>query len=250
MRTGALIVYTSADSVFQIAANEALIPPEELYDMCRYSRKIFDRHSIKIGRIIARPFVGTCADNFKRTPNRHDFSLRPPKKTLLDFLMKAELDVVAIGKIWDIFCGCGITTSERITDNSDGMEKAKRWAQKDFHGLCFVNLVDFDMLYGHRNNVPGYAHAVSVFDRELKGLSKLLREDDIVIVTADHGCDPATESTDHSREYVPMLVYGNNLKEGVNLGTRSAFSDMGATIAEYLDVPAEIDGTSFLPQIL
>ena len=248
LRTGKLIVYTSADSVFQIAAHEDLIPPEELYEICRTARRLLVGEW-GVGRVIARPFVGT-APNFTRTANRHDFSLEPPRPTVLDALQKAGLETIGVGKIGDIFAGRGLTRSLRTTSNEDGMDKTIQLAGEDFTGLCFVNLVEFDMVYGHRNDVDGYAAALTAFDRRLAQLLPLLREEDLLLVTADHGCDPGTPSTDHSREYVPMLVYGRPVKAGVDLGTRMGFGDMGATVADYFGVSAPLDGVSFLPQVL
>ena len=248
LRTGKLIVYTSADSVFQIAAHEDLIPPEELYEICRTARRLLVGEW-GVGRVIARPFVGT-APNFTRTANRHDFSLEPPRATVLDALRKAGLETIGVGKIGDIFAGRGLTRSLRTTSNEDGMDKTIQLAGEDFTGLCFVNLVEFDMVYGHRNDVDGYAAALTAFDRRLAQLLPLLREEDLLLVTADHGCDPGTPSTDHSREYVPMLVYGRPVKAGVDLGTRMGFGDMGATVADYFGVSVPLDGVSFLPQVL
>lgn len=248
MKTGDLIIYTSADSVLQIAAHEDVIPVQELYEICRQAREVM-QGEYAVGRIIARPFVGTPG-NFTRTTNRHDFSLTPPRPTLLDFLKEQGYDSIGVGKINDIFAGRGITEFVRTTGNSDGMEKTVAYAEKEFHGLCFVNLVDFDMLYGHRNDVDGYAAALTKFDGELRDFLPLLGPDDLLIVTADHGCDPSTPSTDHSREHIPVLVYGAPVKPGVNLGTRKTYADIAATVAEYLGVKTELDGTSFLSALL
>ena len=206
LRTGALIVYTSADSVFQIAAHEDIVPPQQLYEYCRIARSILTgKHGV--GRVIARPFEGTCRDDFRRTPRRHDFSLQPPAKTMLDEISAAGLDVIAVGKINDIFAGQGVTRAIPTSGNPEGQQVLLRLAQEDFNGLAFVNLVDFDMLYGHRRDVDGYAAAATSFDETLAQLLPLLREDDMLIVTADHGCDPAyTRSTDHTREYVPFQL--------------------------------------------
>lgn len=247
-KDGALIVYTSADSVFQIAAHEELIPLETLYHYCEIAREQL-RGEHGVGRIIARPFLGQKG-NYQRTPNRRDFSLEPPAPTMLDFIGQAGLETIGVGKIYDIFAGKGISKKIKTKSNHDGMEKTIELAKEDFSGLCFVNLVDFDMVYGHRNNVDGYAGCATEFDGQLGELLPLLREDDILMITADHGCDPATPSTDHSREYVPMLLYGHNIKNGVDLKTRKSFSDMAATIAEYLGVKADIKGESFLKQVL
>ncbi len=243
LKTGALIVYTSADSVFQIAAHESVVPPEELYEYCRIARD-FLQGEHGVGRVIARPFTGEYP-NFTRTPRRHDFSLPPPAHTVLDEVSAAGLDCLAVGKISDIFAGRGITKALPTVSNADGMEKTQSLAHEDFHGLCFVNLVDFDMTYGHRNDAAGYTGALNGFDRWLCDFLPLLRADDLLVITADHGCDPSTPSTDHSREYVPMLAYGSRVRAGLNLGTRQTFSDLGATVAECLGVPLSTQGTSF-----
>lgn len=247
LKSGKLIVYTSADSVFQIAAHEDLIPVEELYKYCEIAREILTgEHGV--GRIIARPFAGEYP--FARTSRRHDYSLQPPAQTVPDILKAKGLDVISVGKIYDIFAGRGFTESHPTTNNEDGMDKALQIAKRDFCGLCFVNLVDFDMVYGHRNDVDGYARALTAFDRRLDELLKLLKADDLLIITADHGCDPSTPSTDHSREYTPMLAYGEKLKKGKNLGTRESFADIGATVLEWFGVPTDgIYGTSFLKEI-
>ena len=248
LKTGKLIIYTSADSVFQIAAHEDLIPVKELYEYCEIARELLQgEHGV--GRIIARPFEGEYP--FKRTSRRHDYSLVPPAETLPSLLKKSGYDVISVGKIYDIFAGQGFTESHPTANNADGMDKTMGIANSDFNGLCFVNLVDFDMVYGHRNDVEGYAKALSAFDRWLEGFLPLLKEEDLLIVTADHGCDPATASTDHSREYTPMLAYGKKLKAGINLGTRDSFADIGATLLEWFGVsPSEIYGKSFLKEIL
>lgn len=248
LKTGKLIVYTSADSVFQIAAHEDLIPIEELYRYCEIARELLQgEHGV--GRVIARPFNG--AYPFTRTPRRHDYSLLPPAETALTVLKKAGYDVLSIGKIYDIFAGQGLTESRPTTGNDDGMNATLGMANRDFNGLCFINLVDFDMVYGHRNDIDGYAKAMTAFDRRLGELLPLLKDDDLLIITADHGCDPATPSTDHSREYTPMLAYGKKLKENVDLGTRESFADIGATVLEWFDLPTDaIFGKSFLKEIL
>lgn len=244
VRTGALIVYTSADSVFQIAAHESVVPPELLYDYCRAARRIMTgEHGV--GRIIARPFTGEYP-NYQRTPNRHDFSLDPPGTTLLDVLSSKGLDTLAVGKIFDIFAGRGIGSSVRTTGNNDGMRKTIALLSESFRGLCFVNLVDFDMMYGHRNDVDGYAAALSDFDLQLGEFISLMQPEDALIVTADHGCDPGSESTDHSREYVPMLLYGRHIKPGVNLGTRSGFCDISASVLDAFGLENPLPGASFL----
>ena len=249
LRTGALIVYTSADSVFQIAAHEDIVPPQQLYEYCRIARSILTgKHGV--GRVIARPFEGTCRDDFRRTPRRHDFSLQPPAKTMLDEISAAGLDVIAVGKINDIFAGQGVTRAIPTSGNPEGQQVLLRLAQEDFNGLAFVNLVDFDMLYGHRRDVDGYAAAATSFDETLAQLLPLLREDDMLIVTADHGCDPAyTRSTDHTREYVPFLAFGQKVKPGVNLGTIAGFGCIAATVCSYLQVKAEVTGQDVWPQI-
>ena len=249
MKTGKWIVYTSADSVFQVAANEELIPLEELYDACHKARIIL-RGKHGVGRVIARPFVGNSAGNFKRTSNRHDYSLEPPRETLLDALKAAGLSSIGVGKIHDIFAGIGTTEHVYNTSNTNGMEHAMHYAQTDFEGLCFVNLVDFDMVYGHRRDIDGYARALSEFDGWLMGFMEKMGEEDLVMITADHGCDPGyTATTDHTREYVPLLVLGKGVKQ-VDLGTRGSFADIAATVAELLDVPFETPGISFAKEIL
>ena len=249
MKTGDLIVYTSADSVFQVAAHEEIVPIEDLYNYCQIARDILvGEHAV--GRVIARPFVGTGKGNFTRTKNRHDYSLKPPKKTMLSYLSEAGKDVIGVGKIYDIFDGEGITEKIKTANNQEGMNIAIELAKRDFDGLAFVNLVDFDMVYGHRNNVDGYAQAATEFDVQLKTLLDVLKEDDMLIITADHGCDPATPSTDHSRECVPLLIYGKNIKENNNLGTIKSFAHIGATVADYLGVNANLDADSLLNKIL
>ena len=247
--TGKWIVYTSADSVFQVAAHEELIPLEELYDACHKARNIL-RGKHGVGRVIARPFVGDAANGFKRTANRHDYSLEPPAKTMLDAIKDAGLDSIAVGKIHDIFAGLGDTEYVYNKSNANGMEHADRYAARDFHGLCFVNLVDFDMLYGHRRDIDGYANALTEFDTWLGGFLEKLEEDDLVMVTADHGCDPAYKATtDHTREYVPLLVLGKGVKP-VNLGTRASFADIAATVTELLGVEYDTPGRSFAADII
>lgn len=232
LSSGDLIVYTSADSVFQIAAHEDLIPVEQLYDYCRIAREILQgKHGV--GRVIARPFVGTYP-NFTRTANRRDFSLLPPKDTLLDLLQKQGMDTIAVGKISDIFAGKGVSRKIATHSNDEGMEVTLQLAGEDFHGLCFVNLVEFDSHYGHRNDVAGYTEALNRFDRQLAQLLPLLKEEDVLIITADHGCDPSTPSTDHSREYIPLLICGPSIEKDVPLGTGSSFGNIAATIVELL----------------
>ncbi|TCL41353.1 phosphopentomutase [Harryflintia acetispora] len=247
LKSGKLIVYTSADSVFQIAAHEELVPPEELYRYCRMAREILcGEHAV--GRVIARPFTG-APGSFTRTRNRHDFSLQPPGETMLDALSRAGKATIGVGKISDIFAGKGIGESYPTKSNRDGMDRTFALLQEDFEGLCFVNLVDFDMLFGHRNDVDGYAKALGEFDARLGLLLHELGAGDVLILTADHGCDPATPSTDHSREYAPMLIYGERIQGGVDLGTRETFADIGKTVLDLLGVEGPIAGTSFLPQV-
>ncbi len=236
LKTGDLIVYTSADSVFQIAAHESLVPPEQLYQYCRIARELCTGE-YSVGRVIARPFTGEYP-NFTRTANRRDFSLEPPANTLLDVLSGQGQQTIAVGKIRDIFAGRGIGRWVESHSNQEGMEKTIALAKEEpFHGLCFVNLVDFDMQYGHRNDAPGYAQALNRFDEQLAQLQAVLRPGDVVILTADHGCDPSTPSTDHSREYVPLLILGPAVKQGVTLGTGNSFGNIAATVAELLGAP-------------
>jgi phosphopentomutase len=248
VRTGDLIVYTSADSVFQIAAHEDVVPLEQLYEYCRIARQqLKGKHGV--GRVIARPFVGESGA-YKRTANRHDYSLEPPARTLLDAVKEAGLASIGVGKIHDIFAGIGTTEHVYNQSNRNGMEHTLHYADADFRGLCFVNLVDFDMLYGHRRDIDGYAAALSEFDAWLPKLLEKLGDEDLVMITADHGCDPAyTATTDHTREYVPLLVLGKTVKPA-NLGLRSSFADVAATVAELLDVDYNCPGTSFAKDIL
>lgn len=240
MKTGDLIVYTSADSVFQIAAHEEIVPVETLYEYCRMAREILQgEHGV--GRVIARPFIGEPG-NFSRTTRRHDFSLKPPKTTMLDQLSGNGFDVLSVGKIIDIFAEKGITQYVRTTGNEDGINKTLEYMKQDFNGLCFTNLVDYDMLYGHRNDVEGYAKALTYFDERLPELLAGLREEDILMITADHGCDPSTPSTDHSREYTPLVIYGKPVRAGVNHGTRESFADIAATILTYFGIKPECAG--------
>jgi phosphopentomutase len=247
MRTGSPIVYTSADSVFQVAAHEEVIPLFELYKICETAREIL-RAKHEVGRVIARPFLGVPGA-FTRTPNRHDYAVPPPKGMLLDQLHARGVEVFAVGKIFDVFQGRGIRDYETTKSNADGMEKTLHAMDSLLSGMIFVNLVDFDQLYGHRNDVEGYARALEAVDDWLPSLEARLRPDDLVILTADHGCDPTTKSTDHSREYVPLLVHGPRAKAGVNLGTRKTLSDIGQTVAENFGTSIAT-GESFLPQVL
>lgn len=248
INTGALIIYTSADSVFQIAAHEEIVPVEKLYKYCKIARKILTcKHGV--GRVIARPFVGQ-EGSFTRTSNRHDFSIEPPQNTMLDYIKYSGMDTIAIGKIYDIFAGSGITEYTYTKGNADGMNKTSDYLDKDFNGICFVNLVDFDMNYGHRRDVDGYASALTEFDIWLSEFMLKLKDKDLLIITADHGCDPAfTKTTDHTREYVPVIVYGKNMKP-VNLNTRNGFCDIGKTVCDFLEVDNNIAGNSFLEEIL
>ena len=249
VKTGDLIVYTSADSVFQIAAHEEVVPIDKLYEYCHIARKLLQgKHGM--GRVIARPFVGDAVNGFKRTSNRHDYSLEPPKDTLLDVIKANGLDSIAVGKIYDIFAGKGTTEHVYNTSNANGLEHAMHYADQDFHGLCFINLVDFDMVYGHRRDIDGYAMALNEFDQWLPKFMEKLGDEDLVMITADHGCDPAyTATTDHTREYIPLLVLGKKVKP-VNLGTRTGFDRIAATIAEVLGVQMDTSGESFASEIL
>lgn len=249
MKTGALIVYTSADSVFQIAANEALVPIEKLYEICEKARAIL-RGKYGVGRVIARPFVGDCAENFTRTARRHDYSLEPPAETMLDVLQAAGKDTIGVGKIYDIFAGKGVSETIRTSGNTEGLKVTMELADRDFEGLAFVNLVDFDMLYGHRRDIAGYAAAAAEFDAWLPQFIEKMRPDDILMVTADHGCDPSyTKTTDHTREYVPYLVYGKELAQGKNLGTRFCFGTIANTVCDALNVPCCLAGCSVYDEI-
>lgn len=248
METGDLIVYTSADSVFQIAAHEDIVNVKELYSYCEIARELLTGERLGAGRVIARPFIGE-EGKFTRTPNRHDYSLIPPGKTIMDELVDAGLDTIGVGKIYDIFAGKSIQSTNRIKDNTDGMNVTLDLMDKDFEGLCFVNLVDFDMKYGHRNDIEGYAQASTDFDIQLGQMLDKMRDEDVLIITADHGCDPSTPSTDHSREHTPMLKFGNNIKEGVDLKTRDSFSDIAKTIADIFNTAGDFSGKSFLKEL-
>lgn len=248
IKTGDLIVYTSADSVFQIAAHEDIVPPDELYGYCRTAREILTGENA-VGRVIARPFIGNTENGFTRTSGRHDFSLAPPRDTVLSLLQSAGYDTVGVGKINDIFAGSGISESIPTKNNADGMKKAAEILKRDWSGLCFVNLVDFDMLYGHRNDIDGYAAAAAEFDLWLNSFLPEMKQDDILMITADHGCDPGTPSTDHSREDVPLLVYGEKIKKGANIGVRESFADIGKTIADIFGLENNLDGKSFKKEL-
>ncbi len=244
VRTGNLIVYTSADSVFQIAAHEDVVPVETLYEYCRIARKLLcGRHGV--GRVIARPFAGESG-NYQRTSGRHDYSLEPPADTILDIIRDAGKEVIGVGKIRDIFAGRGITSYVYTKGNTEGIEKTLGYLEQDFEGLCFINLVDYDMLYGHRNDIEGYARVLTEFDKALPAILDKLREEDALVITADHGCDPGyTISTDHSREHTPLIIYGKNIPPR-NLGTRDTFADIGATVLALLGIPGKTAGKSVL----
>ena len=245
VRTGKLIVYTSADSVFQIAAHEDIVPPETLYEYCRIARQILTgEHGV--GRVIARPFTGNSG-SYTRTTGRHDFSIEPPSVDMLDQLRDNGKDVIGVGKIHDIFAGKGLTEYTYTQGNEDGINKTLAYMDKEFEGLCFINLVDYDMLYGHRNDIDGYAKALTYFDERLPEILGKMQEDDLLMITADHGCDPGyTVSTDHSREYTPFLLYGKRIAPR-NLGTRSTFADIGATVLDYFGITPEFEAKSMLP---
>ena len=246
--TGALIVYTSADSVFQIAAHEDIVPIEELYRYCEIARNLLQgKHGV--GRVIARPCVGVDGD-YKRTSNRHDFSLVPPKDTMLDQLVANGFSTYGVGKIYDIFAGKGIQHTQRIKNNTEGMERTLELQKEDFKGLCFVNLVDFDMTYGHRRDIDGYAQAATDFDIQLETFMNNMRDDDVLMITADHGCDPGYTGTDHTREHTPFLIYGKQIRENYSMGTRESFADIAATVLELLGVENNTDGNSVASQVL
>ena len=250
IKTGYPIVYTSADSVFQIAAHEKIIPIERLYEICKIARKILDKPEYNVGTVIARPFVGTSSNDFTRTYNRKDFESNTFGKTILDVIKDNEKDVIAIGKIEDLFTGRGITKAIHTSGNADGIEKTIEEIKNNSEGIIFTNLVDFDMLYGHRNDIDGYARALEYFDGKLPIIIKEMKDTDILIITADHGNDPSTPSTDHSREYIPILIYGKKIKENINIGTRETFADIGETILDILNIPLLNVGKSFKNEIL
>jgi phosphopentomutase len=243
METGDLIVYTSADSVFQIAAHEEIVPIETLYEYCEIAREML-MGEYQVARVIARPFIGQPGD-FSRTSNRHDYSLKPFDRTVLDELKEAQKDVIAVGKIVDIFDGEGITESVHTKSNMDGVDKTLEYMKKENHGLIFSNLVDFDALYGHRRNIEGYRDAIEAFDKRMPEILEAMKEDDILILSADHGNDPSYKGTDHTREHIPMLVYGKDIKENCDFGTRETFADIAATIADIFEIKAPKNGTSF-----
>lgn len=243
-RTGYPIVYTSADSVFQIAANEAIISREQLYEMCEIARRQLVGENA-VGRVIARPFVGESAGHFTRTAGRRDFSLEPMGKTILDVLKSAGKEVFSVGKIEDIFAHRGLTASNHAAGNKLCIDAAIEYMSKPFDGLCYVNLVDFDMQYGHRRDVKGYAQALEYFDSRLPELMACMNDEDLLIITADHGCDPTHTGTDHTREYVPMLVWSRSINRGTDLGTRSSYADMAATIADFFDLNENFGAVSY-----
>lgn len=247
--TGDLIIYTSADSVFQIAAHEEVVGIDELYNYCEIAREMLKGGELGAGRVIARPFIGEDG-NYTRTSKRHDYSLLPPGKTIMDELVDNGYETIGVGKIFDIFAGKGIQSTNKIKNNTDGMNITLDLMNKDFNGLCFVNLVDFDMIYGHRNDVDGYANAATEFDVQLGEFIEKMKDEDVLIITADHGCDPSTPSTDHSREHTPMLIFGKNIKEGVDLGTRDSFADIAKTIADIFGTPGDFSGESFLQEVI
>jgi phosphopentomutase len=247
VETGWPIIYTSADSVFQIAAHEEVIPLEKLYEICEKARGLL-KGGYAVGRVIARPFLGSKG-SYVRTSNRRDFSLKPIKKTMLDVIAGKGMDVAAVGKIEDIFAGTGITEAIHTKNNMEGVDRTLEYMSERKKGLIFANLVDFDMLYGHRNNVNGYARALIEFDDRLPEIFAAMKDSDVLIITADHGCDPTTGSTDHSREYIPVLVYGKHVRQGADIGTRASFADIGATVLDLLGLPIEIDGKSFKNEI-
>ena len=249
MKTGDVIVYTSADSVFQIAAHEDIIPLEELYEMCKTAREIM-MGEYAVARVIARPYVGSCNGQFERTSNRRDYSLNPFDKTVLDNIKEKGLDVIGVGKIEDIFNGQGITEAIHTKDNMDGVDQTINYIKKENKGLIFTNLVDFDSKYGHRRNIKGYKEALEEFDARIPEIIEAMNDKDILIINADHGNDPAYKGTDHTREYIPLLVYGKDIKEGINLGTRKSFADIGATVADILNVSKTKNGTSFKEEVM
>jgi phosphopentomutase len=248
VRTGKAIVYTSADSVFQIAAHEEVIPIERLYEICQISRDMLTgEHAV--GRVIARPFLGENAETFYRTPRRHDYPLKPVTPTMMDKLIASGRDVIATGKIDDLFANQGISRSTHSAENEKSMLSTLEFMQEDFEGLLFANLVEFDMVYGHRNDAKGYAQALADFDRRLPDLQALMKPGDIGMIVADHGVDPTTPSTDHSREYIPLLVFGPGLRANVDLGVRATFADVAATLAEIFRLEPPLVGKSFLAEV-
>ena len=249
IRTGYPIIYTSADSVFQIAAHEDVIPVDKLYEICKIAREILDKPQYNVGTVIARPFIGTNSEDFTRTYNRKDFESEKFGKTMLDIIKENRKEVIAIGKIQDLFAGRGMTKMIHTNGNEDGIEKTIEEMGKGTEGLIYTNLVDFDMLYGHRNNIDGYARALEYFDSKLPKIISCMKETDILIITANHGNDPSTPSTDHDREYIPILVYGKQVKENVDLGIRDTYADISATILDILDME-QLEGISFKNEII
>ena len=250
LKTGFPIIYTSADSVFQIAAHEDIIPVDKLYEICKIARKILDKPEYNVGTVIARPFIGDKSENFTRTYNRKDFESTKFGNNMLDIISKSGKDVISIGKIEDLFSLRGITKNFHTEGNQDGIEKTINMIKEDSRGLIFTNLVDFDMLYGHRNDIIGYAKALEYFDSKLPQIMEAMKETDLLIITADHGNDPSTPSTDHSREYIPILIYGKNIKHNVNIGTRNTFADIGETILDILQLESLGTGISFKKEII
>lgn len=249
VHTGQPIVYTSVDSVFQIAAHKKIIPLEELYRICQIARGLLTgKH--RVARVIARPFVGDCPETFVRTDERKDFSIKPPQRTILDYAQEAGVKVYGVGKVKEIFGGRGFTACQHVKDNMDAVDKILQFVSQTSSGLILANLVDFDMLWGHRNNPLGYAEGLKAVDRRMPEIKAKLRLSDVLIFVADHGCDPTTPGTDHSREYVPLLVYGERVKSGVNLNVRETFADLGKTVADLLEFKASVAGTSFKELIL
>lgn len=248
IKTGKPIVYTSADSVFQVAAHEDIIPLPRLYEICSIARGMLTGNRL-VGRVIARPFVGKPGE-FMRTSNRRDFAIDPPGKTMLDYIKENGFSVMAVGKIEDIFNKKGITEAVHIKNNMDGVDKTLDYMKENKKGLIFTNLVDFDMLYGHRNNAEGYRDALEAFDRRLPEIIKAMNKEDVLIITADHGCDPTTPSTDHSREHIPVLVYGKHIKENSNIGIRNSFTDIGKSVLQFLEIKNTLTGEGFAEEIL
>lgn len=249
IRTGYPIIYTSADSVFQIAAHENIIPVQKLYEICKIAREILNKPEYNIGTVIARPFIGDNKDNFTRTYNRKDFESESFGTTMLDIIKENRKEVIAIGKIQDLFSGRGITKMIHTNGNEDGINQTIKEISKDTKGLIYTNLVDFDMLYGHRNNIEGYARALEYFDSKIPEIIEQMKETDILIITADHGNDPSTPSTDHDREYIPILVYGKQVKQNVDIGIRDTYADISATILDILSME-KLEGKSFKEEIL
>lgn len=249
IKTGYPIIYTSADSVFQIAAHEDVIPVQKLYEICKIAREILNKPEYNIGTVIARPFIGDGKDNFTRTYNRKDFESESFGRTMLDVIKENGKEVIAIGKIQDLFSGRGMTKMIHTNGNEDGISQTIKEIEKDTKGLIYTNLVDFDMLYGHRNNIEGYAGALEYFDSKLPEIMGKMKENDMLIITADHGNDPSTPSTDHDREYIPILVYSKQVKENVDLGIRGTYADISATILDILGME-QLEGKSFKEEIL